>query len=70
MVLRKDNAKDYDGLFGKGSIDFHKVRQAMDDIVYRGWIQWERVQLPLGLEQSYRQDVKHLRSIFPAEVYG
>jgi L-ribulose-5-phosphate 3-epimerase len=29
------HAKDYDDLYGKGSIDFVKVREAMDDIGYR-----------------------------------
>jgi sugar phosphate isomerase/epimerase len=30
------HAKDNDGLYGKGSIDFKAVRNAIDDIGYRG----------------------------------
>ena len=60
------HAKDYDGLYGKGTIDFPKVREAMDDIRYRGWIVVEGVQMPLGLEQSCRYDLEYLRTVFPA----
>ena len=59
------HAKDYDGLYGKGSIDFPKVRQAMDDIGYRGWIVMEGTEMPLGLEESCRYDLAYLRGVFP-----
>ncbi len=59
------HAKDYDGLYGKGSIDFRAVRAAMDDIGYRGWIQMEGVQMPLGIEESCRYDLEYLRKVFP-----
>ena len=59
------HAKDYDGLFGKGSIDFKKVRAAMDDIDYRGWIVMEGTKMPLGVEESCRYDARYLRGIFP-----
>jgi sugar phosphate isomerase/epimerase len=62
------HAKDYDNLYGKGSINFPEVRRAMDDIGYRGWMQIEGTQFPLGLEASIRQDVEYLRGIFPREV--
>jgi len=62
------HAKDYDGLFGEGSVDFKEVRRAMDDIGYRGWIQIEPVKMPLGLEASCRHNVQYLRSIFPPKV--
>lgn len=62
------HAKDYDDLYGKGSMNFPEVRRAMDDIGYRGWIQIEGVKLPLGLEESIRYDLKYLRSVFPPEV--
>jgi len=59
------HAKDYDDLFGKGSIDFVKVRQAMDDIGYRGWIQIENVKTPLGMEASCQYNTDYLRRVFP-----
>ena len=71
--LGKDNicefhAKDWEAVLGKGKVDFAKVRQAMDDIGYRGWIQWEGTQLPDGLEKSCRKDVEYLRTVFPAKL--
>ena len=62
------HAKDYDDLYGKGSIDFEEVRRAMDDIGYRGWIVMEGVKMPLGVEESCRYDAQYLRGIFPAKV--
>jgi len=62
------HAKDYDGLYGKGSIDFPKVRQAMDDIGYRGWIVMEGIQMPLGIEESCRYDLAYLRTVFPSTL--
>ena len=62
------HAKDYDDLYGKGSIDFVQVRAAMDDIGYRGWLVMEGTKMPLGVEESCRYDAEYLRSIFPAKV--
>ncbi len=62
------HAKDYDGLYGKGSIDFVKVRAAIDDIGYRGWLVMEGTEMPLGLEESCRYDAEYLRTIFPRKV--
>lgn len=61
------HAKDYSYIFGKGKVNFPAVREAMDDIGYRGWIQIEG-KTPLGLEESYRQNEKYLRKIFPPKV--
>ena len=58
------HAKDYEYIFGKGKVDFVKVREAMDDIGYRGWIQIEG-ECPLGMMESYRQDEQYLKSVFP-----
>jgi len=58
------HAKDYDALYGKGSIDFEKVRQAMNDIGYCGWMQIEGVKMPLGVEESIRYDAQYLHSVF------
>jgi len=62
------HAKDYDGLYGKGSIDFKRVREAMDEAGYRGWLVMEGTQLPLGVEESCRVDAEYLRTIFPRQV--
>ncbi len=62
------HAKDYDGLYGKGSIDFERVRLAMDDIGYRGWLHIEGTKLPLGLEESIKYDERYLRTVFPRVV--
>lgn len=61
------HAKDYNNLFGKGKVDFAKVREAMDEIGYRGWIQIEGAQ-PLGLVESYKADAEYLRSVFPRKA--
>jgi len=62
------HAKDYDGLYGKGSIDFKAVRSAIDDIGYRGWLVMEGVKMPLGVEESCKYDAEFLRKIFPPSV--
>ena len=62
------HAKDYDDLYGKGSIDFAKVREAMDEIEYRGWLVMEGVKMPLGVEESCRYDAEYLRTVFPYRV--
>jgi L-ribulose-5-phosphate 3-epimerase len=62
------HAKDYDNLYGKGSIDFKRVRSAMDDIGYRGWLVMEGTKMPLGVEESCRYDAEYLRTIFPPIV--
>lgn len=62
------HAKDYDNLYGKGSIDFPRVRSAMDDIGYRGWLVMEGTKMPLGVEESCRYDAEYLRKIFPTKV--
>ena len=62
------HAKDYDNLYGKGSIDFKEVRLAMDDIGYRGWLVMEGTEMPLGVEESCRYDAEYLRGIFPKKV--
>jgi len=59
------HAKDYDGLYGKGSIDFKAVRSAIDDIGYRGWLVMEGTKTPLGMVASYQYDLQYLRQVFP-----
>ena len=62
------HAKDYDDLYGKGSIDFPRVCEAMDAIGYRGWIVMEGTKMPLGVEESCRYDADYLRTVFPPKV--
>ena len=61
------HAKDYKFIFGQGKVDFVRVRRAMDDIGYRGWIQIEGAQ-PLGMMESYRKDAVYLRKVFPPKL--
>jgi sugar phosphate isomerase/epimerase len=56
--------KDAGFLLGRGRIDFKKVRKALDQIGYSGWIQIEAA-APHGLVEDYRAQYKFLRSIFP-----
>jgi len=62
------HAKDSDDLYGKGSIDFPRVREAMDFIGYRGWLVMEGTKMPLGPEQSCRYDAEYLRTVFPPRI--
>jgi L-ribulose-5-phosphate 3-epimerase len=62
------HAKDYDDLYGKGSIDFKRVRAAMDEIGYRGWLVMEGTKMPMGIEESCRYDAEYLRTVFPRRV--
>ncbi len=60
--------KDYDDLYGKGSMNFPTVRTALDAAGYRGWLGIEGVKTPLGVEPSIKYDLDYLRPIFPAKV--
>ena len=59
------HAKENGALLGQGKVDFQKVRAAMDDIGYSGWIQIEGA-VPSGkaMLESYRANCKLLRGIF------
>ena len=48
----------------KGRVDFKKVRKAMDDVDYRGWLQLESAH-PEGVVPDYRHSCKELRKTFP-----
>lgn len=56
------HAKENGSLLGKGNVDFRKVREAMEDIGYSGWIQIEGA-VPQGatILDSYRSNLKFLR---------
>jgi L-ribulose-5-phosphate 3-epimerase len=57
------HAKDGNFMLGQGRIDFQKVREAMDDIGFSGWIQIEAA-TPHDLVSDYQKDLKFLRGIF------
>jgi sugar phosphate isomerase/epimerase len=58
------HAKENGSLLGHGNVDFHKVRAALDDIGYRGWIQIEGA-VPSGkpMLESYQANCKFMREI-------
>lgn len=58
--------KENSSLLGQGQIDFQKVRAALDDIGYAGWMQIESA-VPKGAKMfdSYVENLKFLRGIFP-----
>lgn len=54
-------------LLGKGPVNFEKVRGAMNDIGYAGWMQIEGGLPPnADLAVSYTANLKFLRGLFPA----
>jgi sugar phosphate isomerase/epimerase len=58
------HAKENGALLGQGKVDFHKVRAALDDIGYRGWLQIEGA-VPPGqpMLESYQANCKFMRGI-------
>jgi L-ribulose-5-phosphate 3-epimerase len=61
------HVKDGRHMLGQGPIDFGKVRKAIDDIGYSGWIIIEAA-APGGLIPDYTTQCKFLRAIFPRQV--
>jgi L-ribulose-5-phosphate 3-epimerase len=61
------HAKDYDGLFGQGTINFPAARRAMDDIPFSGWIHIEEGEKPLR-EEQVGYNARYLRSVFPKDA--
>jgi L-ribulose-5-phosphate 3-epimerase len=69
------HAKDYGAeLFGEGDVDFERVREAIDDIGYRGWIVFEdttwapKEAVTAKQEAKIRKNIAYLRKIFPPKV--
>ena len=58
------HAKDNKDLYGKGNIDFVRVRMVMDEIPYKGWLIFEGTKYPIGREESLKYDLKFLRDVF------
>ena len=61
------HAKENGALLGQGNIDFKRVRAAMDDIDYSGWIQIEGA-VPPGkpILESYQANCRFMRQLFDA----
>jgi L-ribulose-5-phosphate 3-epimerase len=59
------HAKENGALLGQGKVDFQKVRAALDDIGYTGWIQIEGA-VPDGkpMLESYQANCQFMRKIF------
>ena len=57
------HAKDAKFMLGQGRVDFKRVREAMDEIEFAGWIQIEAA-APKGLVEDYRTHAAFLRGIF------
>lgn len=57
------HAKDGKFMLGQGRVDFRRVRQAMDEIGYRGWIQIEAA-APKELVADYSAHREFLRGVF------
>ncbi len=59
------HAKENGSLLGQGKVDFEKVRAALDDIDYTGWIQIEGA-VPSGkpMLESYQANCKYMRRVF------
>ena len=56
--------KENGALLGQGKVDFKKVRAALDDIGYRGWIQIEGAVSPgAPMLESYQANCKFVRSV-------
>jgi sugar phosphate isomerase/epimerase len=58
------HAKENGALLGQGKVDFKKVRAALDDIGYRGWVQIEGA-VPKGssMLESYQANCRFLRGV-------
>ncbi len=59
------HAKENGSLLGQGKVDFRKVRAALDDAGYSGWVQIEGA-VPQGkpMLESYQANCAFLRKIF------
>jgi sugar phosphate isomerase/epimerase len=58
------HAKENGALLGKGKVDFNKVREALDEIGYKGWVQIEGA-VPDGAQMvpSYKLNAAFLRKV-------
>ena len=68
-LLAEFHLKDASYIIGKGRgrVDFKKVRKAMDEVDYRGWVQFESAH-PNGVVEDYSFGCKAMRKIFPQHI--
>jgi len=60
------HAKENGFLLGKGKVDFPKVKRALDDIQWRGWLVIEAAtERGKSQEACHTLNQKYLRSVFP-----
>ena len=60
------HAKENGHLLGQGQIDFPKVKLALDDIDWTGWLIIEGATVKSkSLEECYTENQRYLRSVFP-----
>jgi L-ribulose-5-phosphate 3-epimerase len=59
--------KENGALLGQGKVDFKRVRAALDDIDYRGWVQIEGAVPPSAqMLESYQANCKFVRDVLAA----
>ncbi|NOY43461.1 MAG: sugar phosphate isomerase/epimerase [Planctomycetes bacterium] len=59
------HCKENGSLLGEGRVDFRRVKEAIDDIGYRGWLVIESaVGKGKSVKESYVHNQKYLRSVF------
>lgn len=62
------HCKENDSLLGKGQVDFAKVREAVDDIGWSGWLVLEGAMgKGMNIVESYTLNQRFLRSVFSTE---
>ncbi len=60
------HAKENGHLLGQGKVDFVRVKAALDEIDWSGWLVMEAATVSgTPLEDCYRQNQQYLRSVFP-----
>lgn len=60
------HAKENGALLGKGKVDFVKVKEALDDIQWAGWLVIESATVRgKSVKDCYELNQKYLRSVFP-----
>ncbi|MFW6170227.1 MAG: sugar phosphate isomerase/epimerase family protein [Planctomycetota bacterium] len=60
------HAKENGALLGHGKVDFPKVKDALDDIQWHGWLVIESATVPgKSVQACYQLNQRYLRSVFP-----
>lgn len=61
------HAKENASLLGQGKVDFERVKEALDDIQWSGWLVIEAATVSgKSLEECYRANQQYLRGVFHA----